>query len=117
MPSGWAFSIILDREIQSMSETSQFGELTHLIESLAHTVEALTEEVRLLRTENTPQPEIPERISGAKVAEILGVRPSTIRKNWASYGLVRVGRASHGRYLFSKESVIRHIKERENGNY
>lgn len=100
-----------------MNKTSQLGELTRLIEELGQKVEALKEEVRQLRTENISKPEIPERLSGIKVAEMLGLRPSTIRKSWTNYGLVRVGRALHGRYLFSMESVIRHMNERENGNY
>ncbi|MGJ8653010.1 MAG: MerR family transcriptional regulator [Opitutaceae bacterium] len=60
---------------------------------------------------------LPDRLSGIEVARLLRIKPATVRKCWQEFGLVRVGRSSHGRHLYSKESVQRHIRERKLGIY
>lgn len=55
---------------------------------------------------------LPERILGAKVAEMLGIQQSTLRQNWPHYSLKKAGHGPHGRNYYTKDSVLRHLRER-----
>lgn len=101
-----------------MNEQPPLDHLRHSVGKLSQKLDLLLEEVAVLRSESSRQHSlVPERLSGEEVAKLLKIQPSTVRKCWADFGLVRVGRASHGRHLYSRDSVLRHIREREQGGY
>lgn len=61
--------------------------------------------------------DLPDRISVLKVAELIGVKPATVRKQWRRYRLIRSGRGRHGRTFYKTESVLRYLRHRDAGGY
>ena len=102
---------------QSSCVAECYAHIQKLQRELADTAESLS---RFVDTNAGASPlleQLPERISVLKVAELIGVKPATIRKQWAIYGLIRCGRGRHGRTFYRTDSVLRFINRRQNGGF
>ena len=101
--------------IQPSSVAECYAHIQKLQQELAKTTESLG---RFVDTNTPIRPtlaDLPERISVIKVAELIGVKPATVRKQWTRYGLIRSGRGRHGRTFYKTDSVLRYLRRRDVG--
>lgn len=102
---------------QSSCVAECYAHIQRLQQELSETAESLS---RLVSTDSAASitlEQLPERISVLKVAELLSVKPATVRKQWANYGLIRSGRGRHGRTFYRTDSVLRFLNRRHNGGF
>jgi len=102
-----------------MSEFFSVAECCATIQKLQRELAETTESLsRFIDTTSPIRPtlaDLPERISVLKVAELIGVQPATVRKQWTRYGLIRSGRGRHGRTFYKTDSVLRYLRRRDVG--
>lgn len=97
-------------------DNTQFSYLNTQLESLIEKVCEIERKIDGLSHKEQESHTL-ESLSGEQIARILGIKAATIRKNWCQYGLIRVGRGSHGRHLYCAASVEKHINARKSGAY
>lgn len=99
----------------SCSVAECYATIQRLQQELVKTTESLS---RFVDTTSPIRPtlaDLPDRISVLKVAELIGVKPATIRKQWSRYGLIRSGRGRHGRTFYKTDTVLRYLRRRDAG--